>query len=70
MGERDIISIMAGIPSARRLYWFTPQGLNGREPAVFNLIVDAQGCYVPTKPYYCISFSIPPRKIIGKSALV
>lgn len=63
------ISVMVGIQSTRRLHWFTPQALNGRKPTVFTFIVDAQGYYVPTGPYCCISFRIPPKRISKKATL-
>lgn len=31
--------VMVGIQSRRRLHWFMPKNLNGREPMVFNLMV-------------------------------
>jgi hypothetical protein len=54
--------VMVGIQSMRRLHWFVPQDLNGREPTVFNLIVNPQGCYVPTGPYCLISFKVRQEK--------
>jgi hypothetical protein len=67
MDETAKISVMVGIQSPRRLHWFTPQALNGREPTVFCLIRNAQGYYVPTGPYCCISFRVPPRRSSRKA---
>lgn len=61
--------IKAGVLGPKKLEWFEPRNLGGREPAVFTVLRDDNGSYTQCGAYCVIDYQRPrhlgPRRRTG-----
>jgi len=62
--------VKVGVQGPRRIEWYEPRELNGREPAVFTVTVNADGTYTRCGAYCVIAFRHPrhrgPRRVVQR----
>jgi len=60
MERRKVIKI--GVEGLRKFEWFELHELEGREPAVFTVLIESDGSYTKCGPYCAISYMYPRYK--------
>jgi hypothetical protein len=51
--------VKVGVLGPRRIEWYEPRYLNGRDPAVFTVMINADGTYIRCGAYCVIAFHRP-----------
>lgn len=62
MEQRDKKVLKVGVQGPRKLEWFEPHQLEGRDPAVFTVLIGADLSYTKCGPYCVINYSYPRYK--------
>lgn len=60
MDRQKVIKV--GVEGPRKLEWFEPHELEGREPAVYTVLIGTDGSYTRCGAYCVIDYSYPRYK--------
>lgn len=59
MGRLDEKVIKVGVQGPKKLDWYEPHELNGRDPAIFTVLINDTGSYTRCGPYCLIDYQRP-----------
>jgi hypothetical protein len=60
MERKKVIKV--GVEGPRKLEWFEPRELEGREPAVYTVIIGVDGSYTKCGAYCVIAYRYPRHR--------